>query len=1048
MKLRRSILLLAIASTCLPQLSAQPFRAAYVFGSGNAWSAAVELPAAQLINLGPDRAPLAVNDAGQVLLRSSDQQLILWTWGVEQVLLEGFTENHMAFLNEKGTVVATVPDENLLPEFRIWTGNGASVSLDWSDQLLAMPYAARLYALNDEDQLVLRTEASDNLDFLPPETIRIETYTVELPRGGWNRLSGYQSFNDIDFTLTQGGRLFEVGDINNYADAIGLVYEDQATSSAWDPEPVYSYQNQYFSINGDTALTFEPLQINDAGTILGRTPGPVYSMLVLDRFGERYLGPLLDDEWAPRLRMSNPANGFEEIVLGPHYWKRMTERNLDGEPTGNPAPDFWRAGLDEIATNSSGWENLEADCISASGRIAGTGWHYHAESGSYRSHAFLMAPLAMIPDWNRDGRIEPGEGNPAGRGRPWRVWINDDDDEGDLARSSQDDRPGSTEPDHANGVVDGLRDVVDWFPLHIDLQETLQSLPPGGSADIVLRHPDGAFGLVYTNLRPDEVGRLVTEQFSAGFGPALDRPLASAPVEAVTTEGVSLSPAFLAQLQLANRGVLLLEATAASTEPLTLELRVNGELVMTSSLPVSASPVADMFRLVNLRNCDTKFAGVDPGPWDSRTGDPPNLPDAELAAAPAGQHTLFHVHGYNWSGHESPAGHSEIFKRFHRSGSHARFIGVSWHGDEGTLDLTGSSFEYNENVINAFITAKYLAEALLPYAGSASSIFAHSLGNMVTSSAIFDHGLEVANFFMTNAAVPMEAYVGETPDRRLMVHPDWKDEGAEGVDYAAHLMSPDWHKLFPPDDKRSLLKWKDRFGDIHQAVRVINFYSSGEEVLRSGNGDLPSLFGDAADQELVWVFNEMVKGTNTFTANIAGEVHGGWGFNRHYMDWVDPGGAAHPPPGSWVPMPPAEAALLDPAGLIAEPFFHRFSSGDADFPLWGDGAWLYGDTASANERLPGHPFPGVPIDRIKNHAKVIAEAIPAHSAPAGSNPLHVLPLLDNIDMDTVFRDPASWPDRDDSEKRDRWLHGDYLYPALAHVSGFYTTCIELINTRS
>jgi hypothetical protein len=101
----------------------------------------------------------------------------------------------------------------------------------------------------------------------------------------------------------------------------------------------------------------------------------------------------------------------------------------------------------------------------------------------------------------------------------------------------------------------------------------------------------------------------------------------------------------------------------------------------------------------------------------------------------------------------------------------------SWHGDADTLDLTNSSFEYNENVIHAFISAKYLTNILQPFTGLYTSIFAPSLENMVASSAIVDFGFHAGNSFMTNAAVALEAYLGDTINRRNMVHPDWKDEG-------------------------------------------------------------------------------------------------------------------------------------------------------------------------------------------------------------------------------------------------------------------------------
>lgn len=1034
------MLLAGHAGQCLP------LRAAYQFSFGKAWSAAAELPQYSILDLGRGLRPMAVNDGGVVLLQNDAHQLIRWTWGQQDLLLENFLDHSEAHLNEAGTVVGQVTENQVTPIVRFWMpGQTVPNLLALNPNALAQPTLAITYVLNDRDQLVMRTNSMDNLTFLPPLNTQLSTDRTTLPAGAWDNLSMYLIFQDIDLSHRQGGILYEVYDMNNYGDTVGHAYEDRASSSAWDPTTVYTYQNQYFSFNLTTVLDFEPLQVNDARAILGRTLGPVFSMVMLDQHGQRDIGPVMAVLADTRPAMSNPDNGLEEIVLGPHYWKRMTERNLQGLPTGKPSPDFRQATIRDIVSDSGRWSGLEATCISANGRIAGTGWVFNEDSVATEKHAFLLVPPVLVPDWDRNGKIDTTDNDFSHKGEPWRFWINNDDDETPVSRSSADDLPGSATPDWENDTVDGLRDVVDFFPVHLDLQKVLQAVGDSATIGIILRHPDGALNFCYSDLLPAEVGDIRTSGPQQGFGGSFIDPLESAPVRQITADGVSLDPLFIANISRENRGVLLLEARRSTTKPLLMELLSDGQTVMTASLPLSIGPVEDMFRIINLRNADPKFAAADPGPWNTRTTEPPNLPDRFLDSLATPLRTLVHIHGYNWGGDESPAAHAEMFKRFYQCGSHARFVGITWFGDQGTLELTGSSFDYNENVINAFVTAKHAAEAVGPFAGPWCHVFAHSLGNMVASSAIVDHGLQTSSYFLIDAAVPKEAYIGETADRRLMVHPDWKDEGTLVPDYAEWLLSPNWARLFPADDNRAALQWKNRFAGLSHRVLCYNFYSSGEEVLRSGTGDLPNLFGDVAHREFVWTFNEMVKGTSTFAASLAGEVHAGWGFNREWMQWIDPGGAAHPPPGDWVPVSPAKADTIDPQALVADPFFRPFSDGDADFPAWGDGQWLYSDTAQANAHLPPVPFGNSPMDLLKNHAKVLAEGIPAHCSPAGSNPLPNILLLQNTDIDKVFRKAAHWPMREDPDQRDRWLHSDYLDTALSHVAGLFLTIVEIIN---
>jgi len=147
-----------------------------------------------------------------------------------------------------------------------------------------------------------------------------------------------------------------------------------------------------------------------------------------------------------------------------------------------------------------------------------------------------------------------------------------------------------------------------------------------------------------------------------------------------------------------------------------------------------------------------------------------------------------------------------------------------------------------------------------------------------------------------------------------------------------------------------------------------------------------------------------------------------------------------------VNLPPSEANQLSPGQLRIAPFFGAFEDDEAEFPDWDGGDWLYGsDPAPANAHLPPVPTGGASLDNQKNHAKRLAEAIPARSDAAGANAIGVFPDDNNINLDVSARDPAFWPDRDTSNQNDRWLHSDYLVPSLPHVFDLYE---DLVFRRS
>jgi hypothetical protein len=725
----------------------------------------------------------------------------------------------------------------------------------------------------------------------------------------------------------------------------------------------------------------------------------------------------------------------------------MAERDFTGFPTPRPSPDFHAGRLEDLVPSlPEEWSDLRATCVSRSGRIGGVATWTDPASGAERDRPFLLLPEVFLPDWNRDGSIDHRDRRLAFANGPWRFWVNDDDDKGPVARSALDDLPGAASPDAATPTVDGLRDIVDFFPVYLDLRPWLRSLPDIGAVEVVLRHEESALNAVFTNLTPEAVGLRNRTAFESGFGPLLDRPLASAEALQVSAGGLKVPHRFLQGLRDENRGVLLLEGLRATVKPLLADIYVRGRHVRSAAFPLSLGPVREMFRVLNLRNADPKFDGADPGPWLTSLEDPPNLPDAFLRVLGGTLSTLVHIHGFNWGGNEIPAAHAELFKRFFQSGSPARFIGVTWFGDEGASDLFRSSFDYNENVINAFLTAPLLTGALGPFAGDGTVLFAHSLGNLLAASSIVDHGLKTGKAFMLNAAVPVEAFLGEQDHQRLLVHPDWKDLGAGGEDYPARLRPDRWARLFSGDDPRARLRWDGRFAGMTDQIDCLHFYSSSEEVLQPGDGSIPDLLREVVlHQQGVWVYNEMVKGTPVLAASLTGDIHGGWGFNRDHMTYHDPGGPARPPKGEWLPLSPGNAAALAEDELRLSPFFRPFSSGDNDFPNWADGAWLYDGVAVAEDHLPGAAFPGNDRSNYMNHAKILAEAVPAVSQPAGAVPLTSEPLFDNIDMSAGYRNPAFWPERSDPEKEERWLHSDYLNLALPFVHELYQRCTDEIQ---
>jgi hypothetical protein len=354
---------------------------------------------------------------------------------------------------------------------------------------------------------------------------------------------------------------------------------------------------------------------------------------------------------------------------------------------------------------------------------------------------------------------------------------------------------------------------------------------------------------------------------------------------------------------------------------------------------------------------------------------------------------------------------AEFFKRLWQEGGRARFHSVTWSSD------TGSRIAYAGNVNNAFATAAgYAARVNAVKAANQSQVvvMAHSLGCMLTSAAIADHGMQADKFFALNGAVPAEAFDAAMVDERTnalnrLLHPDWRG-------YLPRTWSANYCQLFTnsaafPDDDRAGLAWRGRFADA--APVLYNFWSSGDEVLEIAEDadgiDLTA--GLEWDWEwtrppvapnmhrYVWHKQALFKGRSW----AYGTTWAGWGFWWHYVgdDWVKA-------------YTKAQANALTEDELRAAPVFRH---------------------------NPDEMFSSNIVAEVRNN--ILARGMPELSYPIGYT--NVLNLANygegrNLDLNALAfrREDGAWPQRDvdfndGGERPNRWLHTD-----LINLPHYYT----------
>jgi len=753
-----------------------------------------------------------------------------------------------------------------------------------------------------------------------------------------------------------------------------------------------------------------------------------------------------------------PTDGRKYLPKGPagasdsaYAW----DINAFGEVMGRIGtnPTIWRpdgsGGWDIIDVKSRILDPVVMTSFSPQGmNDAGQITGYYRELSKYVPVVLtpIMRPSLAV-DANRDGVIKPASedaSDATSADKPHRFWVNDDDDNGGDING--DDTPGAASPDGQQVKVQGTRDLVDFFPVLLDLKQLLAVLPPSATVKYKLKNADDGLRFVYTNLSQADAYKYLKDSVTGNS-------LKDADAHWVTAAGYELDSIWLGQVKDADKGVILVEGRNATDKPLVLSVeKTDGTVIAEVKLDLRIVPVETMFRHLNLH--DRNLAGLvglkEDFALPEAMGDPTGFPDNPNSDS----RWLIFVHGFNVSGQKARGWNAEMFKRCYWSRNKSRFIGVSWFGnpDPGSLGLPA---DYHLSMRNAMVTAPVLSQEInaLPGAASIKTMFAHSLGCGVISSAIADHDMNIGRVCFVDAALARECFDGRsvstfTSESDGMTPAAWKA-------YDSKLYAANWFNLFDPvTDARGKLTWNNRFtrtdgGQKDASPVVYHFYSSTEDVLAEYTGDLPSTLSGVAvlswdgipHGSFGWVWQEKGKGNRQNYGlggpplTHLGSYYAGWGFNLHdpltsnLPKWYVP----DPDRQRRVPKTQEEIGTVTNALLDGARYNPLFKTGwgryDGANPAqevidtsiaFNDGpSWvldLYGATSGS----------AVAADPIKKN-QLLAEAIPSLTWCMGS---HAVDRFEerNIPLPSLT---DHWP-RDELSGVPEWRHSDmrevaYLY---------------------
>lgn len=463
----------------------------------------------------------------------------------------------------------------------------------------------------------------------------------------------------------------------------------------------------------------------------------------------------------------------------------------------------------------------------------------------------VRPPLRL--DITRDGSIDDGDSAAWFDNRMFYYWVNEDKIYGDYIIPNKE----YTTANSSDLVVNGTFDLINFFPVALDFQKfkaawgnrvSYEIKPEWGNAN--------SFNFCLADIPWSVAGSVQTTNTTTLAGQSLS----SASLLALPAGGVELPYSVISQFS-ENSGLMVCEAKSSYVS-MRVDIKFNGELLYSYSVPMTILPVKQMYSWINSRYLSGESVSrstVVHRIWDEQN-----------------TKSLIFLHGANVSEAQAEDWGDILFKRMWVSGIHADFYNVDWRSN------IGGPANYQENASNAFVVASQLASILSNIQGD-KVIMAHSLGNMVVSSMIQDYGLQVSKYLMCNSAVPAEAYDTTLTPTNVLVHKDWNE-------YPRKAFANEWYKCFEEDvgDDRQLLTWGGRFADV--ADYAVNFYSTGDHVLElEESNNVWATDGyenwDQMYEHYSWHKQELWKGRKGVVARVGTTDWAGWSIRENLLGY-------------------------------------------------------------------------------------------------------------------------------------------------------------------
>ncbi len=429
----------------------------------------------------------------------------------------------------------------------------------------------------------------------------------------------------------------------------------------------------------------------------------------------------------------------------------------------------------ECTGGSDGWHDVPLNLF-GDHEIDEPGYHqdYDFDKVGHSQVFFGNLPANLSVDANRDGEITLDGRDRTTQQRPFRFWVNNDQDDVEVDEPAVVQVPDSFE----RNTIQTMRDLEDFCRLKLSLGFDITRLR-SGEIQIGLRFRSAALGNPAIRIWPNQSvadgnADYLTGPLSAG------RQMGETVIGIASSQHTALIPPSFWESRIEPTAHLIFEGVGKGLGELAVTLHdQDGQLIgQAGGLWLHLLNVREMYQRARI----VSEPGQVPHPWD----DDPSMQiwewdpwDWSYAHDPRAENvTTIFVHGWrltyatylNWA--------DTSYKRLWHQGFKGRFYTFRWptfSGDNNVFpDNTDEwleenseapyviappgGFTYNHSEYRAWLCGPALANFVnqLPNPGR-RSLFAHSMGNVTAGSAL-RAGMSVQFYAMCNAAMSAMAY--------------------------------------------------------------------------------------------------------------------------------------------------------------------------------------------------------------------------------------------------------------------------------------------------